>query len=260
MKQALVPLVETRSLGPGMWLHVYRDAEIASSARPGQFLNVRVAAATAPLLRRPLSILNADPDAETFSVYFKAVGEGTELLARAQSGESVDVVGPLGEPFRWQGRQKALLVGGGVGIAPLYFLASQIEQAKQAGKNGPHIVFAYGSRDEAGLALANEIGACVDELLIATEDGARGQHGLVTALLDPYLDERREVFCCGPTPMMAAVLAMMRKREHEAGWFSLENQMGCAVGVCMGCVIETRKGYQRVCCDGPVFPAGILDF
>ena len=121
-------------------------------------------------------------------------------------------------------------------------------------------MFAYGSRDLEGLALVDEIESCVDELLISTEDGSRGEHGLVTALLDSYLDERREVFCCGPTLMMAATLAMMRERDLDSGWFSLENQMGCAVGVCMGCVIQTRKGYQRVCCDGPVFPAGILDF
>ncbi|MCX7014974.1 MAG: dihydroorotate dehydrogenase electron transfer subunit [Candidatus Sumerlaeota bacterium] len=260
MKQCLAPLVESRPLGPGLLLHTYHDSDIAAHAKPGQFINVRVSGATAPLLRRPFSLCDADPAAGRFSVLFRVVGEGTEALARAGAGDRIDLMGPLGTAFQWEGVERALLVAGGVGVAPLHFLASQIWRAKQAERPAPRVVFAYGARDSGGLALADDIEKRVDLLAITTEDGSRGQRGLVTAALDPHLAPDTAVFCCGPTPMMAAVLRRMRERGLKRGWFSLENQMGCGVGVCLGCVVPTRDGYRRVCCDGPVLPAAILDF
>lgn len=260
MKQCMAPLVGARRLGPGLFLHTYQEADIAAQARPGQFVNVRVSGATVPLLRRPFSICDADPAAGRLSALFQVVGEGTEALARADVGDVIDVVGPLGKSFPWEGAKRALLVGGGVGVAPLYFLASRAHRARLAGVEGPKVIFAYGARSAEGLALAEEIEPRVDELAIATEDGSRGRKGLVTDLLGPYLDGDCEVFCCGPRPMMAGVLGLMRLRGIKKGWFSLENQMGCGVGVCLGCVVPTRRGYLRVCCDGPVLPAEILDF
>lgn len=260
MKQCLAPLVAASRLGDDLYYHVYNEPDIASEAQPGQFVNVRVSGATAPLLRRPFSICHVDRDKGLFGVFFKTVGEGSEALARASERDRIDIVGPLGTPFEWNGLKRALLVGGGVGIAPLHFLASEIRKQRQHGDNETDIVFAYGARDSNGLALVDEIGGCVDDLVIATEDGSRGLRGFVTGVLGPYLDQNRTVFCCGPTPMMAATHAMMQRRGLDKGWFSLENQMGCAVGVCQGCVVSTRIGFRRVCCDGPVFPADILDF
>lgn len=258
-KQVLAPLLRVDRLGGGMFLHVYQDAEIASAARPGQFVNVRVSGASAPLLRRPLSICWADSDQGEFAVLFKVVGEGTEALGRAGKGDAIDVVGPLGSAFHWEGVEKALLVGGGVGVAPLYFLAHEIRH-KAAAESAPHVTFAYGARDARGLALADRISDTVDEFIVATEDGSVGKKGFVTAALADHLRLGTHVFCCGPTPMMAAVLKLMRASGIESGQFSLENQMGCAMGVCMGCVVPTRQGYMRVCHEGPVLPAGILDF
>jgi len=166
----------------------------------------------------------------------------------------------LHEPQALSAPVTALLVAGGVGVAPLHFLAAQARRARRAGADGPRVVFAYGARDSNGLALSDEIEQIVDELIISTEDGSRGRKGLVTDLLGPSLDAGCEVYCCGPRPMIAAVLRLMRQRGIEKGWFSLENQMGCGVGVCLGCVVPTRRGYLRVCCDGPVLPAEILDF
>jgi len=100
----------------------------------------------------------------------------------------------------------------------------------------------------------------VDEFLITTEDGSVGQKGFVTGAITPHLQPGVDVFCCGPTPMMAATHKLMRASNLKSGQFSLENQMGCAVGVCMGCVVPTLQGYLRVCCDGPVVDAEILDF
>ena len=260
MKQCLAPLADIQPLAPGLLLHTYHDSDIAAQARPGQFVNVRVSGATAPLLRRPLSICDADPASGRFSVLFRVVGEGTESLARAGAGDRIDLMGPLGTSFQWEGVERALLVGGGVGVAPLHFLASQIRRAKQAGRPAPRVAFAYGAHDSGDLALAEDIEALVDELAVTTEDGSRGAAGLVTAVLGPHLAGDIAVFCCGPTPMMAAVLGLMRERGLERGWFSLENQMGCGVGVCLGCVVSTKQGYRRVCCDGPVLPAGLLDF
>lgn len=261
-KQVLARISRVERLSSDMFLHVYEDEEIAAAALPGQFINVRVSGATAPLLRRPLSICWADDDRGEFAVLFKVVGEGTEALARAGLGDRIDLVGPLGAPFQWEGVEKALLVGGGVGIAPLHFLASVIANSKMRinATHAPHVTFAYGARNAQGLALVDRIASVVDELVVTTEDGSAGEKGFITSVLPKHLNSGTDVFCCGPTPMMAATLRLMRSSGLESGQFSLENQMGCAVGVCMGCVVPTRKGYMRVCCDGPVLPADILDF
>ena len=259
-KQIVVPLKSSERIAHDMFLHVYDEPEIAAHARPGQFINVRVSGASAPLLRRPFSICWTDAVKGEFAVLFKVVGQGSEALARADQGDRIDVVGPLGTSFDWRGTQTALLVGGGVGIAPLHFLASEIAKARLAGEAVPRVIFAYGARNAQGLAMAQEISAIVDEMLITTEDGSVGGQGFVTGVLPMYLNNETTVFSCGPTPMMAATLRLMRANGLEHGFFSLENQMGCAMGVCMGCVVPTRQGYMRVCCDGPVLAAEILDF
>lgn len=210
-----------------------------------------------PLLPRPMAVYRSfagtTPEIE---VLYKATGRGTRLLAETRAGAVVRVVGPLGVPFTLPGAGvRALLVGGGTGIASLYELAAQARAC------GPVVVL-LGARRAGDLMGASDFAALGVALRIATEDGSRGSRGLVTALLEVALDEpgaaETVVYACGPTPMMrrAAEIAAARGIRCEV---SLENRMACGFGVCLGCAVPRADGtIALVCRDGPVFEAGAV--
>lgn len=210
-----------------------------------------------PLLPRPMAVYRsfagAPPEIE---VLYKATGRGTQILAETRAGEAVRVVGPLGTPFALpDAGGRALLVGGGTGIASLYELAAQ------ARARGPVVVL-LGARSAGDLMGGDDFAALGVELRVATEDGSRGTRGLVTALLEAALDEPGAagavVYACGPTPMMrrAAEIASTRGARCEV---SLENRMACGFGVCLGCAVPRADGtIALVCRDGPVFDAGVV--
>jgi len=284
---------------------------LALGCRPGQFFNLRPLDSTAPLLRRPISICDVRPKENEVDFLIQVIGDGTRLLCETRPGAEVDAVGPLGTSFQADPARPALIVAGGVGVAPLYFLARQMrrEAAAQDSADGtgsvfvrarpcssnnesfsgagpagggahsaasPSITFCYGARSASHLVLLDRIEREVSRLVLATEDGSRGAKGLVTDaardLLQPgaqmqagartlpgaQVQPGAQIFVCGPPAMMQTVLVMMRERGLE-GQFSLENQMGCGVGACMGCVVPSRGGFLRVCCDGPVVQSQMLD-
>jgi len=231
--------------------------QISVHARPGQFVMVRIGSGADPLLRRPFSIHQVLADA-TLQVLFKVVGQGTELLARCQVGETLDCLGPLGRGFTGydsgQGR-RFCLVGGGMGIAPLYFLARRIQQRAQAPEK--HVVLLGGrTRDEVAL-FEEEFLALGCRVHVATDDGSMGYHGLVPDLLPDVLQSRCAVFTCGPLPMMQTV-ASLAERAACPCQVSLETHMACGLGACLGCALAARNksGYIHVCKEGPVFDAG----
>jgi len=278
---------------------------LALGCRPGQFFNLRPLDSTAPLLRRPISICDVRPKENEVDFLIQVIGDGTRLLCETRPGAEVDAVGPLGTSFQADPARPALIVAGGVGVAPLYFLARQMrrEAAAQDSADGtgsvfvrarpcssnnesfsgagapgggahsaasPSITFCYGARSASHLVLLDRIEREVSRLVLATEDGSRGAKGLVTDAVREFLKPGprmqagartlpgAQIFVCGPPAMMQAVLVMMRERGLE-GQFSLENQMGCGVGACMGCVVPAREGFLRVCCDGPVVQSQMLD-
>lgn len=230
--------------------------EIASQAAPGQFIMVRTSPLFQPLLRRPLSIHSVS--GPELHLFFQAVGPGTQLLARADTGQILDILGPLGRGFDLsgdlEGRQTAL-VGGGRGIAPLFFLAHALR------KKGAEARVFYGGLSEKDLVLRERFSSAGFAAACSTEDGSSGFHGLITELVlretaSSYAPDR--MYACGPDGMLQAV-AKLACRLNIPAELSLESIMGCGFGACWGCVHKIRQGgeeaWHKVCEEGPVFPA-----
>jgi dihydroorotate dehydrogenase electron transfer subunit len=236
----------------------------AEAAAPGQFVHVRVPGLDASAMRRPISVCDADPASGTLTLLFKVVGRGTVALAAVREGDRIDLMGPLGRGFPLPPEGAAvLLVGGGYGVAPLYFLARTV--LSRAG--GVHL-FA-GGRTASDLLLLDDFRALGVDVRPATDDGSLGAKGLVTVPLDAFLDARGGVpdpatpppvlYACGPGPMLRAIDERAQARGLKA-WLSLDRRMLCGVGACLGCTQTVRDGdavaTARVCADGPVFPQG----
>ena len=234
------------------------------AARAGQFAMVRSATwGRAPLLPRPMSLLTAG---DRPSILIKVVGEGTQRMAHASSGEPFDLLLPLGLPWRpCPPGRRPILVAGGVGVAPLVFLVRELAAAGvSAGPLRPLAL--YGGRTAADLPLDVEL-AHAAELRVATEDGSRGVHGRVTLLLERALDELAQggqpaqVYTCGPDAMMAAVARLCEARDVPCE-VSLETPMACGYGVCLGCPVPRRdaQGYLYACVQGPCVDATHIDW
>jgi dihydroorotate dehydrogenase electron transfer subunit len=229
---------------------VVRAPGIAPLVQPGQFVHVRILPLKAALLRRPFSVFRADGD--TLSILYKAIGQGTEALSRMGPGEELSLIGPLGHGFTVPppGGETPLLVAGGYGMAALYLLA---QRSPQKG------VAFVGGRRQVDILCEEEFRGLGWEVRVATEDGSRGEKGLVT---QPVLAELkrltagRKLFACGPTPMLKAVGQLAAQYELPAE-LSLDEHMCCGIGVCLTCVfpVRTAQGweYQRTCTEGPVF-------
>ncbi len=234
----------------------------AAAAAPGQFVHVRVPALDASSMRRPVSVCDADPAAGVLTLVFKIVGRGTAALATVREGDRVDLMGPLGNGFPLPpAGAEVLLVGGGYGVAPLYFLARSLRA-----RAGVHLF--VGGRTKDDLLLLDDFRALGADVRPATDDGSLGTKGLVTAPLDAFLDARGGVgpatpppvlYACGPAPMLRAIDERAQALGADA-WLSLDRRMLCGVGACLGCTQVVRDGDAtatvRVCADGPVFPRG----
>jgi dihydroorotate dehydrogenase electron transfer subunit len=243
--------VETVSdLGAGYAI-VAMSVERALAARPGQFVMVRGDWGSAPLLSRPMSLLVGGTRPE---ILIKVVGEGTRRLAQARPGEPLDVLGPLGTAYEDPpAGARVVLVAGGVGVAPLWFLCEQ-----WSARGRPRPVFLYGGRTARDLPGSDRI-ASVADLEVTTEDGSRGMVGRVTVALAPLLNSAASVptvvYTCGPNRMMAAV-ARLAQEVGAPCIASLEAPMACGYGVCLGCAVpRTGGGYHTICVEGPVIDA-----
>jgi dihydroorotate dehydrogenase electron transfer subunit len=222
--------------------------EIAGTARPGQFINVLTAeTGEGPLLRRPFSISRVEGD--RVEILFHARGRGTLLLSKMQLGDEIDVLGPMGQSFRIDANySKALLVAGGIGVAPFPFLTSELI------KQGKQIETLIGYRNNGQIYSSN-----LQNIHLATDDGSKGFHGNVVQLLEQFLNQsaigKIKIFGCGPNVMLKA-LAECAKRRDICCEISIEGHMACGVGLCQGCPVpRTGDGakYALVCKDGPTF-------
>ena len=213
---------------------------------PGQFVEVRVDNSPSTFLRRPISINNVDYDRNELWLLVAAVGDGTRQLQKLQKGDRLNCMLPLGNSFTMptDSTQKVLLVGGGVGVAPLLYFGKRIKAM------GGEPTFLLGARSAKDV-LERELFEHVGRVLITTEDGSEGEKGFVTnhsVLAQEHFDR---ISTCGPKPMMMAV-ARYAKKAGIACEVSLENKMACGVGACLCCVEDTTEGHVCVCKDGPV--------
>ncbi|MBN2206297.1 MAG: dihydroorotate dehydrogenase electron transfer subunit [Candidatus Aminicenantes bacterium] len=250
---------EAKIVGREAWgdyvLLRFEAPTISALARPGQFLMVRVADGPYPLLRRPLGIhLRKD---KALGVFFKIAGEGTALLARKRPGETLDVLGPLGNGFSVDpclAGKAVFAVGGGRGIAPLYFLAWELRAL------GAAVKILYGGRTKDDVPLAARFRDEAFDQVLTTDDGSAGREGFVTAALEEEAGKAAPamIFACGPDPMLEAVGRIAAARDIPAE-LSLESRMGCGFGACWGCVqrvrVDGKPAWVKICEDGPVFPA-----
>ena len=216
------------------------------AVEPGQFVEVRVDGAEGVMLRRPISVHDADPQAGTLTLLIQIVGRGPRRLAELEPGARVNLVYPLGHGFSLDVPQggKVLMVGGGAGIAPLFYLARTLAA------RGTRPTVLLGGRTADLIPVSTEFEP-YGEVCLTTDDGSAGVKGTVVehpCFMQPY----DMVYTCGPTPMMKAVArsAAARGIRCEA---SLENMMACGVGACLCCVVDTDGGHRRVCKEGPVF-------
>lgn len=223
-----------------------RNSYISKNAIPGQFLHIAVPGHT---LRRPISIAAVDENEQTVTILFKVVGDGTTRLAALRAGERIDVLGPNGNGFPindLQPSQTVLLIGGGIGVPPLYFLAMELN------KRGINLQFILGFQSKEFMFYEKEFEA-LGETYIVTNDGSYGNKGLVTDSIEHVAPFDR-YYSCGPYPMLEAV---KRQLGHKEGYLSFEERMGCGIGACYACVVpmNDKYGYKKICHDGPVFAA-----
>ncbi|MDR1756615.1 MAG: dihydroorotate dehydrogenase electron transfer subunit [Culturomica sp.] len=211
----------------------------------GQFVNIKVEGSPEIFLRRPISIFDADPAAGLLYLLIKIAGKGTARLAELKKGEKLNILLPLGNTFTLPGKEeRILLVGGGVGIAPMHFLAKTLRQ------KGLHPELLIGVRSCSDVVLRENL-EIVAPLHCTTEDGTFGEKGFPTAH-SVWRKTFDRIYCCGPDPMMRAV-ADHAFRKGIACEVSLENTMACGIGACLCCVTETQEGHKCVCTEGPVF-------
>jgi dihydroorotate dehydrogenase electron transfer subunit len=244
-----------------MWIEA---PDIAVAAQPGQFITVRCGNFT---LRRPFSVhqssplMGEDSGEGEIALLFKVTGKGTLWLSQRQTGESLDILGPLGKGFTIEPKSKhLLLVAGGIGIAPLIFLTQHASSQHQitlihgASTAAQLYPFSSGGKKRSKLShLPNEV-----QFIPFTEDGSMGQKGKATDILPDFLDWVDQVYACGPADMYKAMakMSLRAKRSNlklRKCQVSLEVRMGCGFGACYGCTINTKKGLKHICRDGPVF-------
>jgi len=264
MKTAFARVVETERLYGDTYVTWFAAPELARGAAPGQFVMLRCVEAPAlgeappatlalpvdPLLPRAMSIhrLRETPAGLEWSVLYDVVGRGTAWLAARRPGDAVYCWGPLGHGFEVKrASQHLLLVGGGIGIAPLVWLA---DEAVRQRKN---VTLIAGGRSAAQVFPASLLPPEV-ELVATTEDGSLGRKGLATEAFAEHLDWCDQAFACGPNPMFAAMADVARSaRARRPVQALLEENMGCGSGICYGCAVKTRRGMRLVCKDGPRF-------
>lgn len=250
--QEKAPITAKESLTRDVFRLTVHAPRIAQTARAGQFAMIRVQDTLDPLLRRPFSIHNTSEDGSV-SFLFKVVGKGTRMLATLNPGTAIDLIGPLGNGFTLSTAKSFSMIGGGMGIAPLYFLAKQKLEEKRAYDNPPVLL---GAQTQAELLkLSEEFVELGYPVHTATDDGTLGHHGFVTELLDDILNRVSLVYVCGPLPMMRIVASKCLQAKVSCQ-VSLETHMACGLGACLGCTFPAAGGgYKHVCKEGPVFSA-----
>jgi dihydroorotate dehydrogenase electron transfer subunit len=254
-------IVSNKKIAPHTYLMALRSPEVMAAAKPGQFVMIRVRSGKDPLLRRPFSIAGTK-EGELLLILYRVVGKGTAIMAKTREGERLSLLGPLGRGFDLpKSNQTALLIAGGIGVAPLFFLIQNMNSRPG------YLMTGFGSADEViGI---DQMGDFPIDVSIATDDGTAGHAGPVTDLMEAFLRDSSlekdalSIFTCGPEPMLKKVAAVSLEKKLPCQ-ASLEATMACGLGACQGCAIKASKNenraYYHVCADGPVFPVQSIDW
>lgn len=248
MKLVNARIASNTEVLPNIYLLQARATEVAALAYPGQYVMVHCGEGYDMPLRRPLGIHRISKD--NISLLYTVVGRGTTWLSQREAGEHVDLLGPLGKGFEiYPSARNLLLVAGGVGIAPLVALA------EHAIAKGLKVRLVIGEKNAAKIYPEHLLPSGIKPV-ITTEDGSLGRKGMVTDILPQFTAQADQLFVCGPLPMYQAIAKMRRKLRNKPTQVLLETVMGCGVGACLSCSIETKQGRKLVCKDGPVFEFG----
>lgn len=246
-RQAISTISSCEEVADGIFLLKFQSRSLADNAEPGQFINVRIQDGDGLLLRRPFSISRVD--GEIVEILFNVIGKGTRILTTRKPGDDLDIIGPLGKPFNYHGKyETAILIGGGLGVAPLPFLTRKLRES------GKKVVTFLGARSALQLFADN-----LQDVHISTDDGSKGYRGTVVDLIKEFfrvnkMDDSR-IFGCGPNQMLKALGDVAENLSIECE-LSLEGDMACGIGLCQGCPVERRQGnkkYALVCTEGPTF-------
>ena len=263
-------VLSNQEISPGYFRMRILAPDIGSRVRPGQFLMFRVQLSLPPLLRRPFGIFRTGqlppdcdglPPREYLEMVYKVVGKGTASMSGLQAGSRVEILGPLGRGFDTGAAGEKILVGGGIGLVPLYMLAEQLVA------EGNRVRLLMGGRTRDDIICVTEFERLGVETYVSTEDGSLGEEGLITRVLERKLDKypKASVYACGPMPMLEAVHNICGGRQVPLQ-VSLEALMACGVGACLGCVVkgaghsEQNPRYLCTCKEGPVFRSEQLDW
>ncbi len=238
MKQGIFKIAENKRLVPNVY-KMRLLGDVSEITACGQFINIQL---DGLYLRRPISVY--DRDDVSVTIIYKVVGKGTEQMAKMQSGETLDVLTGLGNGYDLSlSGDKPLLLGGGVGVPPLYMLAKKLRE------QGKSVSVVLGFNTESEVFCEEDFKKLGCDVTVTTADGSYGKKGFVT---DAYPGEYSYFYTCGPEPMLKAVY----KTVSTDGEMSFEERMGCGFGACMGCSCKTITGYKRICKDGPVMKKG----
>ena len=236
-KKGIYTILSNEPLTPAVYRMVL-EGETQYITRSGQFINIEL---EGKFLRRPISV--ADYDERTVTIIYKVVGRGTEQMREMEAGKKLDILTGLGNGFSTDnGAQRPLLVGGGVGVPPMYNLCKRLlAEGKQ-----PQVIVGFNTASE--LFYLDEFKALGVDVYCSTADGSMGVKGFVTDVIREKALEFDYIYSCGPLPMLKALY----DATDVAAEFSFEERMGCGFGACMGCSCKTKYGYKRICKDGPV--------
>ena len=245
-------VLSNTSFAPDLWSLRLSAPRMAAAMAPGQFVKIALGD-SGHVLRRPLSVFQVDRERGELELLYQVIGSGTRLMTTWRAGEDRSLLGPLG--MSWpvpEGVSHALLIGGGIGTAPLALLAQQLKTADPAVK----VTMVQAAQTASRLVARDFFEPLVDTWLCATDDGSAGQPGLITVPLAGLLATQRfdAAYACGPEVMQQSVAQLCA--EHELPCYvSLERRMACGIGACAGCVIKTTQGLKGVCMVGPIFKA-----
>lgn len=240
-----VTVKENKHIAPDLWVLTFRSPKIARKILPGQFLQFRLKNSTDPFLRRPFSVYKIKGD--IIEILYEVVGVGTRLMSEMKPGDSFWSLGPLGTSFTPVRKKKVLMAGGGVGAAPLVFMAQRYAFEQML----------LGFRDKSAVLPKSEAVGPQSKWVYSTNDGSVGKKGYITPVMEEILKkegtgDHHFIYACGPKPMLYEVVRIAQKYGVE-GEVSLDERMGCGIGACLGCVALTRSGYLASCRYGPIF-------
>lgn len=251
-----VSVISNSNVGTNLYILKLAAPRTANAIQPGQFVHINLGQAKDHVLRRPFSIYAADPAEGTVDILYQVVGKGTDKISDWEPGSKANMIAPIGQGWRIpDGTKHALLVGGGVGAAPLFMLAEELLRREVA----VDVVLGASTAD-ALVCRDRYAGLSCSKLACSTDDGTYGHSGFCTSLVEQAIADSKDasydyLAVCGPEPLMRIVSSMAEEANIRCE-VSMERRMACGIGACLSCVVDTIHGKKRACVDGPIFEAG----